>query len=172
MPRRYDINARVGEGHATPTRSEGDTVEKRVGRVDSLTVYEVTDDELRQLEDGSPDSLMLTMAIFCFGAGISLLPTFVAATYSSLVTKAVFACITAVAFLAGVLLIALWLSFRRSRTATFDKIRKRGSESQTAGIRVANQPRVAAPTAASTESALGLEEADAEAEAEAARKPK
>ena len=106
---------------------DGDTVKKQVGRVDSLVCFEITDDELKQLEDGSPYSTLLSLALFFFGAGVSLSTTFFAATYSSIVAKAVFACVTVVAFLAGVTLVVIWWGFYRYRTSLFAKIRRRRS---------------------------------------------
>lgn len=175
MPRSDDSNTeRTGAAPAQATGERraheefGDTVEKRVRRVDSLTVYEVTDDELTQLEEGSPDSTMWTLAIFCFGAGISLLPTFFAATYASVVMQAVFACVTVVAFLAGAILTVLWWAFRRSRAATFAKIRKRGAENEASRVRVAPKARVE-NRAVPMQNEATLEEAAAE-EAEGAER--
>jgi hypothetical protein len=102
-----------------------DFVATRVGRVPSLTLYEVTDDELRQLDEGPPDSILLNLAIFCFAAGTSLLPSFFAATYANELAETVFASVTVVAFLAGAILTLVWRASRRSRPTLLDRIRER-----------------------------------------------
>jgi hypothetical protein len=117
-----------------------DLVETRVGRVASLTLYEVTDDELRQLDEGPPDSILLNLAIFCFAAGTSLLPTFFAATYANALAETIFASVTVVAFLAGAILTLVWRASRRSRPTLFARIRERlaGPEPARANLGVVN----------------------------------
>ena len=95
------------------------------GRVDSLTIYEITDYELDILAAGSPSSLYLNFAIFLFsiaGSGVLALLT---ATFQSVLTQTVAVVLTIVAGIIGVLLLLLWRRSHTSITAIVKRIRDR-----------------------------------------------
>lgn len=111
----------------TPVQTEnvGEKVPIRRGRVDSLTIYEITDYELDILAAGSPSSIFLNFAIALLslaGAGIYSLLT---ATYTSDTTKTVAILITIVGFALGLVLVALWLRSNKSISAIVCRIKAR-----------------------------------------------
>ena len=57
----------------------------RRGRVDSLTLYEITDYELDVLERGSPSSIELNFAVALLSIGVSLLVTLLTTNPSKVV---------------------------------------------------------------------------------------
>ena len=75
-----------------------------------------------------------------------------------------FACITVVAFAAGVILTVVWRAFRRSRANTMAKIRKRGAEDEPR-IRVVT-PKAKAREASEAAHEAALAEAEATEETE------
>ena len=93
----------------------------RRGRVDSLTIYEITDYELDVLAAGSPSSLYLNFAIFLLSVAASGLLALLTATFSSSVAQLVAIVLTVVGALVGALLLLLW---RRSH-ASIGEIAKR-----------------------------------------------
>jgi hypothetical protein len=109
------------------TKNSNENVRKHVGRVDSIRCYEVTEDELTQLQFGSPDSSAFNIAIALLSSGLSLLPTFFNAKYESDTAHMVFVVLTVFTLLVGLVMVALWHSFKKGRISVFDKIRKRGS---------------------------------------------
>ena len=94
------------------------------GRVDSFALYEITDDELRILEEGSPSSLHLNFSIFCITLAISF---FIALSTSTVDTRTftVFVVLTVVGFLVGGFLFILWFRARKSVASVARKIRAR-----------------------------------------------
>jgi len=103
----------------------GDTVRKSVARVDSLDCYEVTADELMQLEQGSPDSVVLNLAFVMFTAALTTFTALCSATFSSAGLHTAFVCGAVVTAVVGVALLVVWWALRRSRTSVIAKIRGR-----------------------------------------------
>lgn len=94
-------------------------------RIEQLNIYEVSEDELVQLERGSPESLFLNFAIFFISSALSLLVAILTTTFSSLYVFTTFVVLSTIGFAAGVVLLGLWLWHRRSRAAIFFDIRRR-----------------------------------------------
>ncbi len=94
------------------------------GRVDSFALYEITDDELRILEEGSPSSLHLNFSIFCNTLAISFLIALLTSTVDTK-TFTVFVVLTVVGFLVGGFLFILWFRARKSVAGVVRKIRAR-----------------------------------------------
>lgn len=98
------------------------------GRVDSFALYEITDDELTVLEEGSPSSLHLNFSIFCVTVAVSFLIALITSTVSSRVFT-VFVVLTVAGFLLGGFLFILWFRARRSIAGVVRRIRGRIPES-------------------------------------------
>lgn len=98
----------------------------RRAKVDSLCIYEVTEEELDELEKGSPDSLYLLFSIFFLTEAttflIVLLTVQIASTSKSFV---IFGLLTIVGFALGIVLLVLWLRGYLSSTSVVKKIRHR-----------------------------------------------
>ena len=90
------------------------------GRVDYYAIYEITEDELRDLETGSPSSLYLNFSIFGLSIAISFLIALLTATVTERVFT-VFTILTVVGFLVGIGLLILW---SRARISIGDVVRR------------------------------------------------
>ena len=88
--------------------------EVRRGRLDILTIYEVSDSELDILERGSPDSLYLNFAIFLLSSAVSFTIAIFTTTPSSSVVSTIFIVFTIIGYLAGAFLALLWWRSRSS----------------------------------------------------------
>jgi hypothetical protein len=93
----------------------------RRGRVDSLTIYEITDYELGLLAAGSPVPLYLNFSIFLLTVGISALLALLTTTFPSPTARVVAIVLTVVGSVGGVFLVLLW---RRSRTSVGDILKR------------------------------------------------
>ena len=94
------------------------------GRVDSYAIYEITEDELRDLETGSPSSLILNFSIFALSMAISFLTSILTTTVSERVFI-VFTVLTTVGFLFGFGLLIYWWRTRVSIGEVVRRIRAR-----------------------------------------------
>jgi uncharacterized membrane protein YciS (DUF1049 family) len=95
------------------------------GRVDSFAIYEITDDELRTLESGSPSSLLLNLAIFCISTAAAFLIALLTTSGISIHLFTVFTVITTVGFFGGAILVAIWIRTRVSLSSLVRRIRAR-----------------------------------------------
>lgn len=103
----------------------GEKVIVRRGRVDSLTLYDVTDHELSLLEAGSPTSLLFNFSIFLLSTAISFLIALLATEIKSDRTFTVFTIIVVLGFTVGLVLLCLWLRFRQSTSSVIKRIKSR-----------------------------------------------
>lgn len=95
------------------------------GRVDSVSVYEVTESELSILENGPPSSIYLNFAIFLLSVAASFLITLSTTNIASDRVFTIFVVVTAVGFIAGLLLLLIWYRSHRSLSAIIQTIKKR-----------------------------------------------
>lgn len=95
------------------------------GRVDSLTIYEITETELDALERGSPYSIYLNFGIFLLTLGMSFLTSLLSVDVQSLLVLTAFLVLTVVGILGGTFLIILWHRSRRDVTDVVSRIRTR-----------------------------------------------
>jgi hypothetical protein len=106
----------------------------RRGAYARLTIYEVEENELELLAQGSPDSLYLNFAIFLLSIAVSFLialltlpanqATGVSGTGSSN-RFIVLVVITTIGFIVGLLLLLIWLKKRRSISDIVQRIKDR-----------------------------------------------
>jgi hypothetical protein len=94
-------------------------------RLVSLTIYEVSEEELTLLEQGSPDSLLLNLAIFFLSTFTSFLLALKTTRIPDDRTFNVFVIVTAVAGAAGLVLAVLWWRSRRTTRRVVRTIRAR-----------------------------------------------
>lgn len=95
------------------------------GRVDSLSLYEVTDYELEILEKGSPQSIFLDFSISLLSISISFLVSLLTTEIPNLRIYLLFLVIAIISFISGVILLVLWLRSRRHQTDVINQIKKR-----------------------------------------------
>lgn len=109
----------------TDAKDTGENIPIKRGRVNSLTVYEVTDYELDQLENGSPVSLFLNFAILFVSIGISFFIALLTTIIESNRVFNIFVIITSISFIAGIILLFLWYRGRKSIKILLNKIKDR-----------------------------------------------
>ena len=97
----------------------------RRGRVDSLSLFEITESELHALQEGSPASLLLNFAIFCASVFVSFLVALLTTEIKSDRTYSVFVCVTIITGLAGLVLLALWWRQQKSMRSIVETIKNR-----------------------------------------------
>jgi len=95
------------------------------GKFDSLSLYEVTDNELEILEKGSPSSIYLNFAILLLSAGISFLINLLSVNIQSIKTFTVFVVFTVIGILGGIILLVIWYRQRQSMSDIIRKIKQR-----------------------------------------------
>ena len=95
------------------------------GRVDSLSLYEITEHELDALAKGSPSSLQLNFGIFSLTIGLSSLSTLLTVTISSVQIFTAYVVLAVVGCFLGAYLGILWYRMRGSVSDVVDRIRGR-----------------------------------------------
>ena len=110
-------------------QEEGTTGQKEVrivrGRVDSLSLYEITDHELDVLEKGSPGSLYLNFGIFLLSIGASFLSTLLTVDIQPSKIFIVCVVVSVVGILGGSFSILLWYKVKSEVSSVVEKIKRR-----------------------------------------------
>jgi len=91
----------------------------------TLTVYHITEQELDQLEKGTPESTYFGFAVFLLSAGISFLISLATTEIKSVWLFNIFLVVSLVGLVAGVLLLVIWIRFQRSTAGITKSIRSR-----------------------------------------------
>lgn len=97
----------------------------RRARIQELTIYEISEDELKMLESGSPVSLYLNFSIFLLSVAISFAVTLATVHFPSDRAYMVFVTILIVSLLIGSFLIMLWLKQHRAGSNIAESVRNR-----------------------------------------------
>jgi hypothetical protein len=98
----------------------------RRGRVDSVDLYEIKDNELDLLERGSPVGLYLNFAIFLLSIAFSALAGLcTTTTFKYAIAQTVFIVVMVIGFLLGALLLILWFRGRKDVAEVIGRIRGR-----------------------------------------------
>lgn len=113
------------EGEGPPRTKGGETVRVVRGRVDSLHIYELKEDELDTLAKGSPTSLYLTFSFPLLTTATSFLVTLLTTEMRSQSQETIFVVIVCVGYIVGFVLLSLWLFYRRSMSALVKHIKSR-----------------------------------------------
>lgn len=93
--------------------------------LDYLKIYDVTEDELAALENGSPVSVYMNALVLCFSTALSFLTTLLTVDIQSIYTFTIFVVIAVIGFLASGILGLLWCLARGSAKTVAQKIRER-----------------------------------------------
>ena len=101
------------------------TVKVRRGRVDCVTLYEVSESELDQLEAGSPATLQLNFAIFCFSMAMTSGTSLLTANFKSDKWMIAFMVATIVGAILGAFFSVAWFRNRNSVQKIIQRIRQR-----------------------------------------------
>ena len=97
----------------------------RRGRVDSVDLFEVKENELDILENGSSSELQLNFAIFLISLAFSSICSLATSTFKYPVVQTIFLLVSVVGILGGSYLIILWRKTRTSVSDICKKIRER-----------------------------------------------
>lgn len=89
----------------------------RYVRLDSLTVYEISEDELNNLEHGSPAPLLLSIALFLLGVAITAMIALLSVDIQSIKIFCTFMICMLVGYVVGsVLLIISIIQIKRNKS--------------------------------------------------------
>jgi hypothetical protein len=106
-----------------------DKVSVKRGRVDSIVIFEVTENELNIIRNGSETSIYLNFSIFLITVALSFLISLLTADFSKkLLVFTIFCTITTCAFLIGIFLFFLWLKKKDRFKEVILKIQNRIKE--------------------------------------------
>lgn len=111
-------------GHNSPLSDEKQLVVRR-GRVDSVDLYEVKENELDLLEKGSPATLQLNFAIFLFSIALTAIVALATTTFKWPIVETIFTFVAVVGVLLGSYLIISWWRTRSSILEVIETIKNR-----------------------------------------------
>lgn len=96
-------------------------------RLDTLNVYEISENELESLERGGPESLLLNFAIFFLSTAISLTVPLMMSDVDIKSNRVfiVLVIVCVISWITSVVLGSLWLNGYRSRKSVIRIIKKR-----------------------------------------------
>ncbi len=97
----------------------------RRGRVESVDLYEIKDNELDTLEKGTPADLQLNFAIFLLSLAFSAIASLGTATFPNKAIETTFIIVSVVGILLGAYLIITWWRARSEVNELCQKIRQR-----------------------------------------------
>ena len=95
------------------------------GKVNSLTLYEITDYELDVLERGPPNSLYLNILIFLLSIATAFLIALLTTNITSDRIFNIFVIIIVISYIIGLILLVIWYKSRESSNMLIKKIRDR-----------------------------------------------
>lgn len=94
------------------------------GRIDHVTLYEVSESELIDLQKGNDSDLYLEFAIACLSTGLSFLASLVSGAFAQ-TPFIIFTCIVILTIIIGFILGILWYRNRKSKTKIIESIKSR-----------------------------------------------
>ena len=121
----YNYNLTTVEDQTPAPDFEQETIPIKRGKVSSLTVYDVFEEELNILERGGPASYFLNFAIFLLSTSIAFLISLIFANIESRTTHDIFVIVTGICFIGGIAMLILWYIFFKTTSQTIKKIRDR-----------------------------------------------
>lgn len=109
---------------AKNTTSEKPLMVRR-GRVDSVDLYEVKENELELLENGESIGLQLNFSIFLLSIAFSSIITLSTATFTKPVLQTTFIIVSVIGILLGLYLLLIWWKGRKSIKKIIQTIKDR-----------------------------------------------
>lgn len=97
----------------------------RRARIQQLTIYEISEDELKTLEAGSPISLHLNFAVFLLSVAVSFAAALATTTFPSDRVFQTFVVVLGVSSVIGLFLLILWFKEHRAGSSIAMCIRNR-----------------------------------------------
>lgn len=106
------------------TQAQGELKVQR-GRVDSITIYEVTENELTTLESGTPTGYLFDSFLALLAIGISFIVTVTTTEIKSDRLHAFYSMLILVSLVGAIICFVLWLRCRKSILLTIEQIKNR-----------------------------------------------
>jgi len=97
----------------------------RRGRVDSVDLYEIKENELELLEKGSPATLKLNFAIFLFSIALACIIALATTTFKWPIIESIFTFISVIGVLMGAYLLISWWRTKTSIAEVISRIKNR-----------------------------------------------
>lgn len=124
-----------------PNENEQSTgVKINRGKLGSISLYEVTEDELNILERGSPSSTYLNFSIGLLSIGISFFISIFSTKIDDLKVYAVFWIIALVTTIAGIVLFVVWRQANKATENVIQRIKNRLNSMQSVTTTVQPAP--------------------------------
>jgi hypothetical protein len=95
------------------------------GRVDSITIYEITESELASLEAGTPTGYLFDLFLCLLTVGIAFFVTISTTTISSDRLFSFYAILAIASTIGSLVCLCLWLRYRKSLKTVIEGIKKR-----------------------------------------------
>lgn len=108
--------------------NDNKSVTVRRGRVVSIDIYEVKDDELEILEKGGPAQIQFTFAVFLLTLAFSSFTSLITATFESTEIKTAYIVVCVIGFLGSLYLFIQWNRTKKSVKKVMTDIRNRMDE--------------------------------------------
>jgi hypothetical protein len=109
----------------TSPKNDEKTLRVRRGRVDSVDLYEVKENELELLENGSPATLQLNFAIFLFSMALTCIIAIATTNFKWQIVESIFTFASIIGILMGAYLIMSWWRTRTSISSIIKVIKNR-----------------------------------------------
>jgi len=108
-----------------PKYPEETPLEVKRGRVNSVSLYEVKENELEILEHGDSNGVYLNFAIFLFSLAFSAIATIATATFNKPIYQTLFLIVIVVGILLGLILLLIWNKGRKALQQVIVTIKNR-----------------------------------------------
>ena len=108
----------------SPNQNQSSIPVKR-GVVDSINIYEITENELETLEAATPTGILFDIGLFCLSAAIAFTITLCTTSIDSERMFNTFLVVTIVGYLSFLAFLIIWLASRKSVKETTKKVRDR-----------------------------------------------
>ena len=120
-------NGKVVEKTNSSSKNSGDTQTKiKVGKVDSLVIYEVSEGELETIERGSPNSTYLNFSVFLLSIFISFLIALLTCEFTNNERLFnIFLIVCVIGGLMGIFLFIIWYRTKNDVDTVIKKIKQR-----------------------------------------------
>lgn len=106
--------------------SSSDTVCVKRYKVDSITIYEISESDLELIERGEPTSVYLNISISLLSIFFSMLVTLLTCKLND-IKFVVFVCIAIISAIIGIVLLIIWFRVNKSANSVIKKIKSRVS---------------------------------------------
>lgn len=107
------------------TTQENDQITVNRAKYNSITLYEISEEELEIIERGSPSSHYLNFAIALLATCISFFIALTTTKIEDIKIYIIYVVITILSLIVGLILLALWIMTYKSSKGVFNKIRSR-----------------------------------------------